>query len=334
LKDDLKCKEEGRRTKDDLVCLLTSAFFLLPSAAAAQSYPAGPMRIVVPFAPGGSTDIMARTVAQQLTERFRQQVLVENRPGASGTIGTAFVAKSPPDGHTMLLVQSSFVSNPSLFKDLPYNQSRDLTPVTNLATGPLNLTVHPSLPAKTVKQLIALARKHPGEINYGSPGVGSISRLACALFNQMAGVKMTHVPYKGSGAAIADMLSGQVQFYAPNLFLSLPHVRAGKLHSLGVTTAQHSPIAPDLPTIAESGLPGYEVSTWFGIFVPSGTARAAVNQLNQALAEIVKSRFMQERLARDGLTSVASTPEEFAKEVARDTEKYSKVIRALGIQAQ
>jgi tripartite-type tricarboxylate transporter receptor subunit TctC len=312
-----------------LVALLASA-----APAQAQSWPSGPLRIVVPFAPGGSTDIMARTVAQQLTERFRQQVLVENRPGASGTIGTAFVAKSPPDGHTMLLVQSSFVSNPSLFKSLPYNQSRDLTPVTNLATGPLNLTVHPALPAKTVKQLIALAWKHPGEINYGSPGEGSISRLACALFNQMAGIKMTHVPYKGSGAAIADMLSGQVQFYAPNLFLSLPHVRAGKLHSLGVTTAQRSPIAPDLPTIAESGLPGYEVSTWFGIFVPGGTPRAAVSQLNLALAEIVKSRFMQERLARDGLTVVASTPEEFAQEVARDTEKYGKVIRALGIQAQ
>jgi len=313
--------------------LLAALLAVVPGAVRPQAYPTGPVRIVVPFAPGGSTDIMARTVAQQLSERFRQQVLVENRPGASGTIGTAFVAKSPADGHTMLLVQSSFVSNPSLFKDLPYNQSRDLTPVTNLATGPLNLTVHPSLPAKTVKQLIALARKHPGEINYGSPGVGSISRLACALFNQMAGVRMTHVPYKGSGAAIADMLSGQVQFYAPNLFLSLPHVRAGKLHSLGVTTAQRSPIAPDLPTIAESGLPGYEVSTWFGIFVPSGTPRAAVNQLNQALAEIVKSRVMQERLAKDGLTGVASTPEEFAKEVARDTEKYGKVIRALGIQA-
>ncbi len=316
-------------------CAIALAALLAAAAAAwAQAFPAGPMRIVVPFAPGGSTDIMALTVTQQLTERFRQQVLVENRPGASGTIGTAFVAKSPPDGHTMLLVQVSFVSNPSLFKELPYNQSRDLTPVTNLATGPLNLTVHPSLPAKTVKQLIALARTRPGEINYGSPGVGSISRLACALFNQMAGVNMTHVPYKGSGAAIADMLSGQVQFYAPNLFLSLPHVRAGKLHSLGVTTAQRSPIAPDLPTIAEGGLPGYEVSTWFGIFVPSGTPRAAVNQLNQALAEIVKSRFMQERLAKDGLTGVASTPEEFAKEVARDTGKYDKVIRALGIQAQ
>jgi tripartite-type tricarboxylate transporter receptor subunit TctC len=310
------------------------AALVAAAAPAWAQYPAGPLRIVVPFAPGGSTDIMARTIAQQLTERFRQQAIVDNRPGASGTIGTAFVVKSPPDGHTMMLVQVSFVSNPSLFKDLPYNQSRDITPVTNLATGPLNLTVHPSLPAKSVKQLIALARKHPEEINYGSPGAGSISRLACSLFNQMAGVKMTHIPYKGSGAAIADMLSGQVQFYAPNLFLSLPFVRAGKLHSLGVTTAQRSPIAPDLPTIAESGLPGYEVSTWFGIFVPSGTPRAALSQLNQALAEIVKSRVMQERLAKDGLTGVASTPEEFAKEVARDTEKYDKVIRALGIQAQ
>ena len=319
-----------------IVCVPIFAALLAAAgtAAWAQAYPTGPMRIVVPFAAGGSTDIMARTIAQQLTERFRQQAIVENRPGASGTIGTAFVVKSPPDGHTMLVVQSSFVSNPSLFKDLPYNQSRDITPVTNLATGPLNLTVHPSLPAKTVKQLIALAKKHPGEINYGSPGAGSVSRLACSLFNQMAGIKMMHIAYKGSGAAIADMLSGQVQFYAPNLFLSLPFVRSGKLHSIGVTTPQRSPIAPDLPTIAESGLPGYEVSTWFGVFVPSGTPRASVAQLNQALAAIVKSPQMQDRLARDGLTPVASTPEEFAKEVARDTEKYGKVIRALGIEAQ
>lgn len=312
-----------------VLCLILAA-----GTASAQTYPAGSMRIVVPFAAGGSTDIMARTIAQQLGARFGQQVLVENRPGASGTIGTAFVAKSAPDGHTLLLVQASFVSNPSLFKNLPYNQSRDLLPVTNLATGPLTLTVHPSLPAKTVRQLIALGKKYPGEINYGSPGAGSISRLACALFNQMAGIRMTHIPYKGSGAAMADMLSGQVTFYAPNLFLSLPHIRAGKLHVLGVTTAQRSPIAPDIPTIAESGLPGYEVSTWFGIFVPGATPRATVGQLNQALAQIVKSRDMQERLARDGLTAVASTSEEFTKEVARDTDKYSKVIRALGIQAE
>ena len=314
--------------------MAAACLILAAGAASAQNYPAGPMRIVVPFAAGGSTDIMARTIAQQLGARCGQQVLVENRPGASGTIGTAFVAKSAPDGHTLLLVQASFVSNPSLFKNLPYNQSRDLLPVTNLATGPLTLTVHPSLPAKTVRQLIALGKKYPGEINYGSPGAGSISRLACALFNQMAGIRMTHIPYKGSGAAMADMLSGQVTFYAPNLFLSLPHIRAGKLHVLGVTTAQRSPIAPDIPTIAESGLPGYEVSTWFGIFVPGATPRATAGQLNQALAQIVKSRDMQERLAKDGLTPVASTPEQFAAEVARDTEKYGKVIRELGIKAE
>jgi len=313
---------------------LLAGLLVLSAAASAQSWPSGPMRIVVPFAAGGSTDIMARITAQQLTERYKQQVLVENRPGASGTIGTAFVAKSSPDGHTMMVVQSSFVSNPSLFKDLPYNQERDLTPVTNLASGPLTLTVHPSLPAKNVKELIALGRKRPGQINYGSPGAGSISRLACSLFNQMAGIKMTHIAYKGSGNAMGDMLSGEVQFYAPNLFLSLPHIRAGRLRSLGVTTPQRSPIAPDLPTIAESGLPGYDVSTWFGVFVPGATLRPVVNQLNQALAQIVKSPLMQDRLAKDGLTGVASTPEEFAKEVARDTEKYGKVIRALGIQGQ
>src|SRR5262245_6696324 len=310
------------------------ALLALPGPAAAQNWPAGPIRIVVPFAAGGSTDIMARIVAQQMTERYKQQAIVENRPGASGTIGTAFVAKSPPDGHTMMLVQVSFVSNPSLFKDLPYNQSRDITPVTNLATGPLTLTVHPSLPAKTVKQLIALGKSRPGEINYGSPGAGSISRLACSLFNQMAGIKMTHVAYKGSGNALADMLSGEVQFYAPNLFLSLPYIRAGKLHSLGVTTPQRSAIAPDLPTIAERCHPGYDVSTWFGLFVQSASPRPVVGQLNQALAVIVKSPLMQDRLAKDGLTGVASSPEEFAKEVARDTEKYDKVIRALGIQGQ
>ena len=325
---------DGEGRMKILSAIALTALCVGAAPAWAQSWPSGPIRIVVPFAAGGSTDIMARIVGQQLTERYKQQAIVENRPGASGTIGTAFVAKSPPDGHTMMLVQSSFVSNPSLFKDLPYNQSRDLAPVTNLATGPLTLTVHPSLPAKTVRQLIALGKSRPGEIVYGSPGAGSISRLACSLFNQMAGIRMTHVAYKGSGNAMSDMLSGEVQFYAPNLFLSLPLIRAGKLHSLGVTTSQRSAIAPDLPTIAESGLPGYEVSTWFGIFVPGGTPRPVVGQINQALAGIVKSPLMQDRLAKDGLTGVASTPEEFTKEVARDTEKYGKVIRALGLQAQ
>ena len=318
-----------------IVCVPIFAALLAAAgtAAWAQAYPTGPMRIVVPFAAGGSTDIMARTIAQQLTERFRQQAIVENRPGASGTIGTAFVVKSPPDGHTMLVVQSSFVSNPSLFKDLTYNQSRDITPVTNLATGPLNLTVHPSLPAKNVKQLIALAKKHPGEINYGSPGAGSVSRLACSLFNQMAGIKMMHIAYKGSGAAIADMLSGQVQFYAPNLFLSLPYIKAGRLRALGVTSPQRSPIAPELPTIDETGLRGYESTTWFGVFVPGATPRDLVTMLQQELAQVVNLPDVKERLTADGLTRLASTPDQFAEQVTRETAKTTRIIQAIGLKA-
>jgi tripartite-type tricarboxylate transporter receptor subunit TctC len=299
----------------------------------AQGYPAGPVRIVVPFQAGGSTDIMARAVAHRLSERFRQTVVVENRSGANGTIGTAFVVKSPPDGHTMLLVQASFVSNPSLYKNLPYNQARDLAPVTNLASGPLALTVHPSLPAASVKQLMALAKSRRGEINFGSPGIGSISHLACELFNVMAGVVMTHITYKGTGAALSDMLSGQISFYAPNLFLSLPYIEAGKLRALGVTSPQRSSIAPQLPTIAEAGLPGYDVTTWFGIFVPGATPRETVAKLQQELAQAVDHPELRKRLAADGLTPVASTPEQFADFVARETAKYSRLIQSIGIKA-
>jgi tripartite-type tricarboxylate transporter receptor subunit TctC len=315
--------------KISIAVLLAAA----PAATWGQAWPTGPLRIIVPFAPGGSTDIMARIVAQQLTDRFRQQVLVENRPGANGTIGTAFVAKSAPDGHTMLLVQASFVSNPSLYKSLPYNQARDLAAVTNLASGPLTLVVHPSLPARSAKELIALAKAHPGEINFGSPGSGSISHLACELFNMMAGVRMTHIPYKGTGGALADMLSGQISFYAPNLFLSLPYIRAGRLRALGVTSAQRSTIAPELPTIAETGLPGYETTTWYGIFVPAATPREIVGRLHQELAQVVKLPEIRDRLTADGLTPLASPPAEFAAQVARETDKTARIIKAIGLKA-
>src|SRR5262245_9129641 len=309
------------------------ALLVLPGIAAAQSWPTGPMRIVVPFNAGGSTDIMARTMAQRLNERVRQPVIVENRPGANGTIGTAFVVKSAPDGHTMLLVQASFVSNPSLYKSLPYNQARDLAPVTNLASGPLTLVVHPSLPARSAKELIALAKAHPGEINFGSPGSGPISHLACELFNMMAGVKMMHIPYKGTGAALADMLSGQISFYAPNLFLSLPYIKAGRLRALGVTSAQRSAIAPELPTIAETGLPGYETTTWYGIFVPAASPRETVGRLHQELAQVVNLPEIRDRLTTDGLTPLASPPAEFAAQVARETDKTARIIKAIGLKA-
>jgi len=308
---------------------------LLAAAAPAwpQAFPTGPMRIVVPFNAGGSTDIMARTVAQRLNERVRQPVVVENRPGANGTIGTTYVARSAPDGHTMLLVQASFVSNPSLYRNLPYNQARDLAAVTNLASGPLVLVVHPSLPVASAKQLIALARAHPGEINFGSPGTGSISHLACELFNMMAGIKMTHIPYKGTGGALADMLSGQISFYAPNLFLSLPYIKAGRLRALGVTSPQRSPIAPELPTIDETGLRGYESTTWYGVFVPGATPRDLVTMLQQELAQVVNLPDVKERLTADGLTPLASTPDQFAEQVTRETAKTTRIIQAIGLKA-
>jgi tripartite-type tricarboxylate transporter receptor subunit TctC len=315
-------------------CAIALAALLVATVPAwPQTFPAGPMRIVVPFNAGGSTDIMARTVAQRLNERVRQPVVVENRPGANGTIGTAYVAKSAPDGHTMLLVQASFVSNPSLYRNLPFNQERDLAAVTNLASGPLVLVVHPSLPVTSSKQLIALAKAHPGEINFGSPGAGSISHLACELFNVMAGIKMTHIPYRGTGAALVDMLSGQISFYAPNLFLSLPHIRAVRLRALGVTSPQRSPIAPELPTIDETGLRGYETTTWYGIFVPAATPRDLVSRLQQELAQVVNLPEVRERLTADGLIPLASTPEQFSEQVVRETAKTSRLIQAIGIKA-
>ncbi len=304
-----------------------------PSATGAQDYPSGAMRIVVPFQAGGSTDIMARTIAQKLKDRFNQQVVVENRAGANGTIGAAAVAKSAPDGHTLLLVQSGFVSNPILMRNLPYDQARDLAPVSNLASGPMVLVVNPSLPAKSVKQLIEFARSRPGELNFGSPGAGSLSDLCAELFDVMAGVKMTHVPYKGSGGALADVLAGRVPVYYMNLMLALPYLKDGRLRALGVTSSQRSPIAPEIPTIDEAGLPGYEMTTWYGLFVQGATPRGVVAKLQRELARILDQADTKERIAADGMTVVASTPEQFAEFLKRETEKYTRIIEAAGIKA-
>ena len=304
-----------------------------PSATGAQDYPSGAMRIVVPFQAGGSTDIMARTIAQKLKDRFNQQVVVENRAGANGTIGAAAVAKSAPDGHTLLLVQSGFVSNPILMRNLPYDQARDLAPVSNLASGPMVLVVNPSLPAKSVKQLIEFARSRPGELNFGSPGAGSLSDLCAELFDVMAGVKMTHVPYKGSGGALADVLADRVPVYYMNLMLALPYLKDGRLRALGVTSPQRSPITPEIPTIDEAGLPGYEMTTWYGLFVQGATPRGVVAKLQRELARILDQADTKERIAADGMTVVASTPEQFAEFLKRETEKYTRIIEAAGIKA-
>ncbi len=306
---------------------------LVSGATRAQDYPSGPLRVVVPFQAGGSTDMVARTLAQKLKDRFNQPVVVENRAGANGTIGAAVVAKSPPDGHTMLLVQSGFVSNPILMRNLPYDQARDLAPVSSLASGPMVLVVHPSLPAKSVRELIALAESRPGELNFGSPGNGSLSDLCAELFDAMAGVKMTHVPYKGSGGALADVLAGRVPVYYMNLVLALPYLKDERLRALGVTSSRRSAVAPELPTIDEAGLPGYEMTTWYGLFVQGATRRGVIAKLQQEVAQILNQPAMKERIAADGMTVVASAPGQFAAFLERETEKYARIIEAAGIKA-
>src|SRR5258705_11077869 len=311
---------------------LSLSLALVSGAARAQDYPSGPLRIVVPFQAGGSTDMVARTLAQKLKDRFNQPVVVENRAGANGTIGAALVAKSPADGHTMLLVQSGFVSNPILMRNLPYDQARDLAPVSSLASGPMVLVVHPSLPAKSVRELIAFAKSRPGELNFGSPGSGSLSDLCAELFDSMAGVRMTHVPYKGSGGALADVLAGRVPVYHMNLVLALPFLKDGRLRALGVTSARRSPIAPELPTLDEAGLPGYELTTWYGLFVQGATPRPAIAKLQREVAQILDQAEMKERIAADGMTVVASTPDDFAGFLKRENEKYVRIIEAAGIK--
>src|SRR2546422_6468993 len=247
---------------------LVLSLALASGAARAQAYPSGPLRVVVPFQAGGSTDMVARTLAQKLKDRFNQPVVVENRAGANGTIGAALVAKSPADGHTMLLVQSGFVSNPILMRNLPYDQARDLAPVSSLASGPMVLVVHPSLPAKSVRELIAFAKSRPGELNFGSPGNGSLSDLCAELFDAMAGVKVTHVPYKASGGALADVLAGRVPVYYMNLVLALPYLKDERLRALGVTSSKRSAGAPELPTIVRAGPSVFEMDSGDGLFGP------------------------------------------------------------------
>ena len=331
-----KNRTRGRENTVTGVAQVLWSLALFAAAAAAQdpgqAYPSGPLRIVVPFQAGGSTDIVARAMAQKLRDRFNQPAVVENRAGANGAIGAALVAKSPPDGHTMLLVQSGFVSNPILMRNLPYDQARDLAPVSSLASGPMVLVVNPSLAAKSVKELIEFARSRPGELNFGSPGTGSLSDLCAELFDAMAGVKMTHVPYKGSGGALADVLAGRVPVYYMNLMLALPYLKDGRLRALGVTTSQRSPITPEIPTI-DAGLPGYEMSTWYGLFVQGATPRGVVARLQRELAWILDQADMKERIAADGMTVVASTPEQFAEFLVRETAKYRRIIETAGINA-
>jgi tripartite-type tricarboxylate transporter receptor subunit TctC len=326
-------KSHSRASAQRFAALLAAiAVCIAADISAQQNYPAGPMRIVVPFTPGGGTDILARLIAQKLNESWGQPVVVDNRPGAAGTLGTAFVAKSVGDGHTLLIVPAGYAGNPGLYKKLPYDHTRDLTPVSWLASGPLALVVHPSLPAKSVKELIAFARARPGEINFGSSGAGTLPHLSAELFNSMSSIKMVHIPYKGAGAAVTDVMAGRVPVYFMNILQSVSLIKAGKLRALGVTTPQRTPIAPDIPSIAEAGLKGYDMTNWYGLLAPAATPREAIVKLNAEVVRILKLPDLTSRLADDGMTVVASSPERFAEFLARETDKFTKVIEAAGIK--
>ena len=298
----------------------------------AQNYPNGPLRIVSPYPPGGGTDILARTLGQKLNERFNQPAVVENRSGANGTVGAAFVAKSAPDGHTMLVVPAGYAANPSLYKNLPFDQARELAAVSLIASGPLVLVVHPSLPVKSVKELIALAKAQPGALNIGSAGNGSLPHLSAELFNTMAGIKIVHIPFKGSGAAVIDVLSGQVPIYFMNVLQSLPMIKSGKLRPLGVSSPQRSAIAPDLPSIAEAGLKGFDMTNWYGLLVQGATPRDTINKLQQEVTRILNLPELKERLAGEGMTVVGSTAEQFVEFLARETTKFNRIIQTAGIK--
>jgi len=303
------------------------------ASIAAESYPAKPIRIVVPFAAGGSTDILARTVAQRLNEALRSPVIVENRPGGGAVVGAEFVAKSAPDGYTLLMgTNTTHAVAPHLYSKLPYNPLRDFVPISEVAYNPQFLDVHPSIPVRSVNELIALAQARPGQLNYGSAGQGSTSHMAMELFKSMAKIDLVHVPYKGTGPAMIDLLGGHLSLMFDVVLTTLPHMKTGKVRVLGVSSLKRAEVAPDVPTIAETGLPGFEALVWFGLFAPAGTPTEIVNRLSSEVSAIVRQPKLRETFAVQGLTAVGSGSQEFAAKVGKEHGVWGKVIREAGIK--
>ena len=302
--------------------------------ASAQPYPAKPIRIVVTLAPGGTADILARIVAQKLNEAWGQQVVVDNRPGASGMIGAELVAKAPPDGYTLLMGYNAEITiNQSLVKKMAYDPVRSFTPVTIAGTTPMILVVHPSLPTKNLKELIALARARPGELAYGSAGSGSTPHLGAELLKHMARVEITHVPYKSAALVMPELIGGQVAMLFSGMPLAMPHVRSGRLRALAVSTEARSPATPDVPTVAESGYPGFDITNWFGIFVPAGTPKEIVDALYKEVARGVSAPEVKDRLAKEGGGINPLTPAEYARFIQSEITKYAKIVKEAGITA-
>jgi tripartite-type tricarboxylate transporter receptor subunit TctC len=311
-----------------------AALVAMSSAAFAQQYPAKPIRLLVGFAAGGPSDVASRTAGQKLTQKWGQQIIVDIRPGAGGTIASDAVAKAPPDGYTLLLPAFSHAVNPSLISKLPYDTLRDFTPIVLFASTANMLVTHPSIPAKTVRELIAFAKARPNQLTYGSAGNGTASHLAGELLNTMGGVNITHVPYKGIAPAHTDTMGGQISMMFDSLVTGIPAVKAGRLRAFGVTTLKRWPGAPDVPTMSEAGLTGYEVNSWYGLMGPAGLSREIVQRLNAEVIRSMAEPDARERLYSIGAEPMSNTPEEFAAYIRSEMAKWDKVVKAAGIRAE
>jgi tripartite-type tricarboxylate transporter receptor subunit TctC len=307
---------------------------LATGTSPAQEYPTRPVRMVVPFSPGGSTDTLARIVGQKLTERSGQPVIIENRAGAGGHIGAEQVARSVPDGYTLLLGGVPHAISASLYSKLPYDMAKDLTAIAEVASFPSAIVLHPSLPANSVNELIALARARPGRLSFGSAGIGSPNHLSLELFQAMAGVSMVHVPYKGSGQLVGDLLAGQVQLASMGLPVAVPHVQSGKLRAIAVTGAARSPLLPEVPTVSEAGLPGFEVTSWYGVFGPAGLPADIVAKLNSEIGSAVTAPEVKERLAALGAEPSVKASDQFGRYVRQEIAKWAKVVKDSGAKAE
>jgi len=318
------------------VRVLLYVFFIaafLPMTAAAQSYPSKPVRLIVPFPPGGSNDVVGRMIAAQLSTRLDKPVIVENQGGAGGLIGTEMAARAQPDGYTLLLISVAYAFIPAIYK-LPYDPATAFTPVAILGAGPVVIAVTSKLPVGSLKELIALAKEKPGELNYATAGVGSFQHLASELFKQQAGVDIVHIPFKGGGPAMMDVIAGNTQITIGSLIQTLPQIKAGKLKALGVGSANRIAALPDLPTISEAGVPGYEVTNWWGIVVPAGTPRSVIDRLHKDLTVVVASPETKERFEAEGSEPLSMSPDEFGRFIAAETVKWARVVKDAGIRAE
>ena len=320
------------RSNARLAAAAVALLLALPATVLAQAWPSKPIRVVVPFPAGGGIDTVARIVVPKMSEALGQPMVIDNRSGAGGTVGTEVVARATPDGHVLLATFASHSMNATLYRDLSYDTEKAFAPISLIATVPNILVVHPSLPAKTVGDLISLARKRPGDINYASVGNGTPAHLSAELFNMMAGVRMTHIPYKGAAASIIGMITGETQLTFTTVLIALPHVKAGKLRPLAVATLARTPLLPEVPTVDQSGLKGYESIAWYGLLAPAGTPGPVVDRLNAELVRSVQTPEVRENLLRQGTEIVASSPARFAQVIREDIVKWTKVVKAAAVK--